>query len=236
VIGSETQTHAPVASRARRRRGVPRGVLIALAAAAPTLVTVVLLYVHLGAHVRDFVPSFWNDQVGYWHRAASFSRVGLDSGYYAPNEHTAAWALNRFGVGGPWYPALYGAIGSLVGWELWTSIPINVVLLGLALAAFCLVGRLDRTQILLVALVGAARAVVDWRPRGGHVRARGVERVRHAVHPPARIRRRDAPDGRPVPPGQRHAPRRDPGAPARATTGMRDARAGTAAPAAGCGG
>jgi hypothetical protein len=169
VIGSETQTHAPVASRARRRRGVPRGVLIALAAAAPTLVTVVLLYVHLGAHVRDFVPSFWNDQVGYWHRAASFSRVGLDSGYYAPNEHTAAWALNRFGVGGPWYPALYGAIGSLVGWELWTSIPINVVLLGLALAAFCLVGRLDRTQILLVALVGAAFwPIVLYIPTSSH--------------------------------------------------------------------
>src|SRR5215218_89830 len=130
AAGGDDGAQAPLPLRGRRRasavhgapprprRGVPRGVLIALAAAAPTLVTVVLLYVHLGAHVRDFVPSFWNDQVGYWHRAASFSRVGLDSGYYAPNEHTAAWALNRFGVGGPWYPALYGAIGSLVGWEL----------------------------------------------------------------------------------------------------------------------
>jgi hypothetical protein len=156
VISSETESRPPAAPRARGGRGVPRGALIALAAAAPALVTVVLLYGHLGGHLRDFVPSFWNDQIGYWHRAASFSAVGLDSGYYAPNEHPSAWALNRFGVGGPWYPALYGGIGSLVGWEYWTAIPINVVLVGLALAAFCLVGRLDRVQIALVALVGVA--------------------------------------------------------------------------------
>jgi hypothetical protein len=130
-----------------------RAALIAVVAAAPAVATFALIQLFLKAQVNDFVPSVWNDQTSYWHEILSFSKAGFNSGYYGPNEHTAAIGGLHLGVESPVFPVGYGTIASLVGWSLDTSIFFNLMALGLGIIAFCLLTGLDRRQIALVGLV-----------------------------------------------------------------------------------
>ena len=124
--------------------------MLVLVALAPAIVTVLLVHYRLDAHVRSFVPSFWNDQVGYWTRILSFSHHGFDTGYYAPAEQVPSKIdAIRFGVNGPWFPALYGTIGAIFGWHPYTSIFVNMAVLAVALAVFVWLARLDVRGTLL---------------------------------------------------------------------------------------
>jgi hypothetical protein len=127
--------------------------LIAVVAAAPAAATFALIQIFLKARVTDFVPSVWNDQTSYWHEILSFSTVGFNSGYYGPNELTAAIGGIHLGVESPVFAIVYGSLASLVGWNLDTSIFFNLIGIGLGIVAFCLVTGLDRRQIALVGLV-----------------------------------------------------------------------------------
>ena len=130
-----------------------RATLLAAAAVAPALATMILVQIVLGAGLSDFVPSAWNDQTTYWHEIFSFARVGFASGYYAPNEHVAAIGLLHFDVGSPLFVIGYGAIASVVGWGLDSSIYFNFVMVGSGIVAFCLAAKLDRRQVAAVGLV-----------------------------------------------------------------------------------
>jgi hypothetical protein len=132
--------------------------LVLAVALAPAAATYLLIRFRLDGEIGDFVPHFWNDQVGYWHYVLSFSEVGFDSGYYTPNERPADVGFVHYDIHGPAFQMIYGAVARVVGWELWTSIPVNMALVALALAAFAWAARLDRRQILLLGLV----AVTFW--------------------------------------------------------------------------
>jgi hypothetical protein len=94
-----------------------------------------------------------NDQVDYWHKTLSFTKVGMKPGYYTIGSETVpASDLGRYGVNGPFYPVIYGLIGDVVGWQSWTSIPINFALLGSSLVAFAAVARLRVWQAALSSL------------------------------------------------------------------------------------
>jgi hypothetical protein len=126
-------------------------------AAAPAILTYVLVHAWLGAQLGDFVPNFWNDQVGYWHRIASFSEVAFDTGYYTPSEVDVPFEPIRYGVNGPWFPAVYGSIAAIIGWGSATSIYVNMAVLALGLIVFIVLTRPDLTRLLLT---GVAVAVV----------------------------------------------------------------------------
>ena len=151
--------------RARRPMTIGRGgalaaPVVALAlAAAPAVLTLVLIHWQLHAHLRNFTPSYWNDQVGYWTRILSFSRHGLGTGYYAPDEHLpSSIDAVRYGVNGPWFPAVYGAVAWVVGWKPYTSIFVNLGMLAAGLLAFFRLARLDVSRM----LVAGAATLALW--------------------------------------------------------------------------
>ena len=130
----------------------------AVASAVPAVLTVILVHGWLDAGLHDFTPSVWNDQVGYWHRIASFAEVGLDTGYYSPHESNPPFEPVRYGVNGPWFPAVYGTVAALVGWGPATSVFFNMAVLALAFVAFAALAELD----LRGTFVAGALLAVFW--------------------------------------------------------------------------
>ena len=140
-------------ARVPRRSFGLRTAFVASLALAPALLTYLLVHARFGVGVRAFVPNYWNDQVAYWHKAASFAKVGFAAGYYSPNEQLPVIHAVPYGVSGPWFPALYGTIGSISGWSSDTSILVNMGLLAVGFVVFALLAKLDLTMI---ALAGVA--------------------------------------------------------------------------------
>ena len=137
---------------ARTRALAPLAVAVVVSA-VPAVLTIVLVHGWLDAGVRDFTPSVWNDQLGYWHRIASFAEVGLDTGYYSPNESDPPFEPVRYGVHGPWFPAVYGTIAAVIGWGPATSIFVNMAVLGLGFIAFVVLAELGLRGTLLAGAV-----------------------------------------------------------------------------------
>jgi hypothetical protein len=133
-------------------------VATAVVAIAPAVVTLLLIRFRLDSFVTSFVPSFWNDQVGYWHKIASFAKAGFDIGYYSPDETAVPFDGMRYGVNAPWFEAIYGSIGAIVGWTTWSSIPFNLVALGLGAIAFVRIAGLDVRGIAATGVV----LLVTW--------------------------------------------------------------------------
>jgi len=132
----------------------PRRIASAIAIAVlPAIATLAIVHLRLDASLHDFVPSVWNDQVGYWTRILSFSDHGLSTGYYAPDEQLASITANRFGVQGPFFPMTYGTAAAVFGWSESAPIFYNLAFLGIALGAFVYVGRLGWAQAALTALL-----------------------------------------------------------------------------------
>ena len=85
------------------------------------------------------MPSLWNDQTSYQDEILSFSKVGFNSGFYGPNELTAAIGGIHLGVESPVFADRYGASASHVaGWNLDTSIFFNLIGDRVGHRAFCL--------------------------------------------------------------------------------------------------
>jgi hypothetical protein len=129
-----------------------------LVAFAPAVVTVVLVRFWLDAAIADFVPSFWQDQVAYWHKIASFSEVRFATGYYGQDDVGVPWDPVRFSVNGPWLPAVYGSVGAVFGWGSSTSILVNMAVIGLGIAGFVALAQLDTTG----SLVAGIAIVTTW--------------------------------------------------------------------------
>jgi hypothetical protein len=153
-------THAPSSTRpgtrpdrylalGARLRVAPAVLLAAAVATAPAAATYLLVHARLDAALGDFIPNFWNDQVGYWHKIASFAHVGLDTGYYSPDEIALPTDAVRYGANGPWFPAVYGAVAAVVGWTPATSLFVNMAVLAVALVAYIALAKLDKLQMLV---------------------------------------------------------------------------------------
>jgi hypothetical protein len=111
-----------------------------------------LIHFHLHANLFEFVPHKPNDQVGYWRLIYTFSQVGFEGGYYGPDEKLSPLENMRFSTAGPMFPLLYGTIAHFTGWQPYTGILFNMVLLAFALWIFMNVCRLSKIQIAMLTL------------------------------------------------------------------------------------
>jgi hypothetical protein len=122
----------------------------------PALGTAVLIKC-LGVSLDSFTPTM-SDEIGYYLQINAFVHHGFSGGYFTISETPAPAAFSHFGVHGPLFPLLYGVIGKLVGWEFRTGPFINILLLTLAIAVYCMVIRPTVWQ----ALLGAALLATFW--------------------------------------------------------------------------
>ena len=135
----------------------------------PTLITLALLNGVFRVNIADFRPRMWNDQVGYWYWAKSFSAVGFDAGYNGWDETVAPASFNPYGENGPFYQILYGTIGKIVGWRNALPIYINMGLLTLAIIIFIKTTKLGNKQILhLGAILTLLFPILMYIPLSSH--------------------------------------------------------------------
>jgi hypothetical protein len=131
---------------------IPRWLLVIIVSIFPAVATL-LLFSWQRADMNQFLPLVWNDQTWMWHQVSTYSQVGFDGGYYAPNELPAAASFSHFSSWGPIYPMMLGTIARLTGWEPYTGILFNLFLLTGTIWLFLTLIPFDRTQILLTGLI-----------------------------------------------------------------------------------
>ncbi len=124
----------------------------------PVVLVFAVVYGAWGSRFSNYLPTFWNDAVGYWLWSRQFAFHGFGGGYNYPNELTPPWAFNHFGEGSPLYVYVYGTFGRLLGWQAHLPILVNLLLLGLSLWVFSHRARLNTIQNLIL---GCALAV-SW--------------------------------------------------------------------------
>jgi hypothetical protein len=133
---------------------------------APLAITEFLIQrLFSGSTLVDFVPSYPNDEIHYWHEIATFAEAGFGGGYYTYNEQPAPADFTHFGPHGPLFPLTYGTVGRVTGWQLWSPVVFNgvVLLLGL-LAFFALTGARAREMLLAGTVLTTSFAVMIYVP------------------------------------------------------------------------
>ena len=118
----------------------------------PALSLTGLASVYLGQSLANFHPDT-TDAIMYWHQIRTFAAVGFSGGYYTVGEEAAAASFTHFYAWGPWYIALYGLIGKVVGWSLWSPMLFDVAAVTLALLGGLLLMRPNVGRLVLVLLV-----------------------------------------------------------------------------------
>jgi hypothetical protein len=132
---------------------IPLLLITLTVAIVPSLLTIGLIRFLLHSSPYNFIPVDPNDLTNYWHEAYSFSQVGFNSGVYGPNEHIAPINFFRFDVHGPFYAIIYGFIGHFIGWEFYTSMLINVLILALGIFLFVWITRPKPSKIVIAGIV-----------------------------------------------------------------------------------
>jgi hypothetical protein len=135
-----------------RRARASRIALGVLVVAAPAVVTYALLATLFHATLFDYFPLV-SDEIAYQRQIAAFVQAGFDGGYFNTYERPALLGFTHFSVHGPAFPVIYGLIGRVVGWELYSGPIFNLAVLALATAAFLVMGRLSRVQIVATGAV-----------------------------------------------------------------------------------
>ncbi len=131
---------------------IPRWVLIVFFAVLPALVTLLLVTFALRSTISHFAPVAYNDMTEYWHEIATFNKVGLSGGYYSHMQLIPEVRLFHFGVHGPVYILIVGALSKVIGWSFTTPIYLNMAFIGLAFGLFAWLHKLDHVQILVAGL------------------------------------------------------------------------------------
>jgi hypothetical protein len=133
---------------------------------APLAITEFLIRrLFFGSTLLDFVPSYPNDEIHYWHEIATFAETGFGGGYYTYNERPAPASFTHFGPHGPLFPLIYGTVGDAVGWRLWSPVVFNSVVLMLGLFAFFALIRARLPDMILAgAVVTTSFAVMIYIP------------------------------------------------------------------------
>ena len=141
---------------ARESRG-SRIALGTLLVSAPALVTCGLLATLFDATLLDYFPLV-SDEIAYQRQIAAFVQAGFGGGYFTAYEQPAPLAFTHFSVHGPAFPVIYGLIGRIVGWQLYSGPMFNLAVLALATAIFLAMSRLSRLQI----VVAGAVILTSW--------------------------------------------------------------------------
>ena len=135
-----------------RNQGLIRFSLIGLILLLPALSLTGLASVYLGQSLANFHPDT-SDAIMYWHQIKTFVAVGFSGGYYTVGEEAAPASFTHFYAWGPWFIALYGLIGKVVGWNLWSPMLFDVAAVTLALLGAVLLIRPNSRQLVLMLLV-----------------------------------------------------------------------------------
>src|SRR5689334_14749129 len=152
-LSSVTTEPMPVEAQKGVLYQIPRWILAMAASLAPTIATFGLISGYLHRNLFDFRPATWNDQTYYWHQILTFSRAGFNGGYYMFYEKLPVFDFFHFGASGFLYPALYGTVAHVVGWETYTGILLNMALIGIAVLLLIFVAQFDQLQIILTGLL-----------------------------------------------------------------------------------
>lgn len=125
----------------------------------PAAAVLFLVIFYVQARLTDFVPHYpLLDDLRYWREAYTFSAVGFNGGYYTTLENPAPAAFTHFHAHGPFYPMLYGTLGRIFGWYLYSAPVFNMAFLTLALGLYVWGTRLDNRRLILTGLV----VVTTW--------------------------------------------------------------------------
>lgn len=116
------------------------------------LLTLGLVHELYGVPLSAFRPVI-NDEVVYWHQAATFSHAGFSGGYYTLNEATNPSGFTPFGPHGAGFPVVYGFVGSLFGWHRHDVVVLNLLLIGVAGWLWSTLTRLSTGRLLTSALL-----------------------------------------------------------------------------------
>jgi len=122
----------------------------------PILVCAVFMAIR-GWSLATYAPNA-NDEVGYYLQIQAFVDKGWAGGYFTICENPAPARFSHFGVHGPLFPVLYGLVGKVFGWQLYSGPLFNCGFFTLAIAVFCLVHR----PTIFQALLGAAFLMTYW--------------------------------------------------------------------------
>jgi len=124
----------------------------------PATVTLFFIYVYAGARLTDFIPHYFPlDDLYYYRMVDTFRTAGFDGGYYATDELIAPAAWSHFDAHGPLFPAIYGTLARVFGWEPYMFLVFNLAFVTAGIALFILLTRPDvRRLLLLGALVGTS--------------------------------------------------------------------------------
>ncbi len=124
-------------------------ILLLVIILTPTVITLVLVYWSFQTTIFSMVP-YWNDEVKYWHQILTFTHVGFEGGHYTVGERPAFAKFTHFGPHGPTFPMLYGIAGKIFGWQFYTGIIINLILITLSLSFFLYISKLKLSQLFLL--------------------------------------------------------------------------------------
>jgi hypothetical protein len=129
------------------------GGLALLVIAIPAAVTFLMLDQYIGVSLDQFMP--WvNDEASLWHQALTFSHHGFTGGgYYTLYELPAKASFTHYYAWGPFYPMLQGIFARIFGWELYSGVIFNIMLLTGAIAFFVYAARPTLVQLLLMGVL-----------------------------------------------------------------------------------
>lgn len=129
---------------------------------APLVETLLLFGGLFAATIGDYVPAT-DDEMYLWRQEATFAAAGFNGGYYTFEEYPARLAFSHYGPHGFVVPLLYGSIGRLVGWQPYTAIVLNMILIAAALAIFVYLRRPTTKQLALLTLFIATFWPLLWQ-------------------------------------------------------------------------
>ena len=147
-------------------RGLGHGAAALLCVAGVPVLVLGLVYAFYGVPISAYRPTI-NDEVAYWHQAATFSQAGFSGGYYTVGEVTNASGLTPFGPHGPGVAVLYGLVGKIFGWHRHTAVLLNLIAIGAAAWVWVRLGGLSLPRLLLSGLLLVTFwHTVYWAPTG----------------------------------------------------------------------
>ena len=125
---------------------------MAACVAGVPIVVVALIWYSFGVPLAAFRP-FINDEVTYWHQAATFAAAGFGGGFYTSAEVTNPSGLTPFGAHGAGFPIVYGLFGRLFTWQLHSPVVVNLTAISLSVWLCVTLARASRARALLLAAV-----------------------------------------------------------------------------------
>ncbi|MBC7813290.1 MAG: hypothetical protein H7175_19180 [Burkholderiales bacterium] len=141
-----------------------RWLLLALALLTPLVTTYLLIERFSDIGLFGYIPTT-SDKIMYWHQIATFREVGFNGGYYSIDEAPAPASFSRFGTKGPLFPAIYGMIARVTGWQPSTGLPINIAFVTLAVGIMLYATRPKIIQLIaLIAFIASFWAMHLYLP------------------------------------------------------------------------